>query len=676
MRRFKDFLFANLVLVFISSIASCVENGDSCNLHYSTVWSFPYGSAAPFLSPPLICHLDGDSLYDIVAMLSSGEVFGISGQSGEVLNNWPLYINESEFLSSPLLFDFNRDGLDDIVLVSEDGKVHFVSSMGEIFNGESFQIPNLAFERYWYETDLEELNQLYDYYSNFYIYEHNTIFHPNTNIDTQKFGIDPGNSSIIYLQPHVHTTPLLEYLTFDDHSHSLFIPLSFYIVPVTDRDIPGLRIDDLNNYSVEAIIILDLFLKTIVNFKIISICKMDSKNPSLILSTPTVLNMLENSDRSLILTSTSGDIFKFSLPELSLVNNFPINTGSPISDAPIVFDNDGDGKLELFVVNEETDIVCFDYAGRKIWSLSLGMKLPPGGGIRIVDIQGPTLITATSDGLLYAINPMTGDILQNYPISTQVNLTAVPILVTVSANLDPVWVILSNHGDLVVHSGKTHCTSVMKGDHSFISTNSLLYHKLLGLPGMELIVTSSEGFLSVLSLNIENSIEVETNLISNPREYQMIGHMQNVQRNLTISVHLTSLSASNSIISFYKQIIMNSYSIRYIINDNSIMKTFSDAYWIKGNVGGITLFSHSYLTTGTYSDDFDIPFIELQTTFTLFIRNKHGLYDYFQFPISFNNYWKKFLKWLLVIPFIGMNIILIFLHLETDHYLPRYTPTK
>ena len=65
-------------------------------------WSSTLRSA-PFTSGPLLYDLDGDTYNDIIAANVAGEVWGIHGESGHVIDGWPFFLESKSFHSTPLL---------------------------------------------------------------------------------------------------------------------------------------------------------------------------------------------------------------------------------------------------------------------------------------------------------------------------------------------------------------------------------------------------------------------------------------------------------------------------------------------------------------------------------------------------------------------------------------------
>jgi len=58
---------------------------------------------APLTSSPLLFDIDGDSYDDLVVPSFSGEVWGVHGENGHIVDNWPFYLEDRAFHASPLV---------------------------------------------------------------------------------------------------------------------------------------------------------------------------------------------------------------------------------------------------------------------------------------------------------------------------------------------------------------------------------------------------------------------------------------------------------------------------------------------------------------------------------------------------------------------------------------------
>ena len=57
----------------------------------------------PITAPPLLFDVDGDGYGDVVLPSFSGEVWGVHGESGHIVDNWPFYLEDRSFHAGPLV---------------------------------------------------------------------------------------------------------------------------------------------------------------------------------------------------------------------------------------------------------------------------------------------------------------------------------------------------------------------------------------------------------------------------------------------------------------------------------------------------------------------------------------------------------------------------------------------
>lgn len=57
----------------------------------------------PLTATPLLFDVDGDGFDDILAASFSGEVWGVHGENGHIVDNWPFYLEDRAFHAGPLV---------------------------------------------------------------------------------------------------------------------------------------------------------------------------------------------------------------------------------------------------------------------------------------------------------------------------------------------------------------------------------------------------------------------------------------------------------------------------------------------------------------------------------------------------------------------------------------------
>ena len=612
---------------------------------------------------------------DIVATLVSGEIFSIHGESGYIMDYWPLHFNDVQFHSSPILFDFNHDGLNEIVLFTECGKILFISHHGKLFKDHTIQIPPLIFHRYWYLEDRHVIDELLDEFSGIFL---RINFRSLRGLELPTIGIDPNNSSLVLIPPHIHTTPIVSHTQLGSNSTEFIVLLSFYYDPSdylqTLGSLGGLYLNDLPKYLINAVLILDPFLQVAIQFKLLSVSMLDSFRPALLLSTPVIFNFMRNSDRSLVFTSISGSLYKLALPSLKFSPGFPLKFVGSFSSTPVIYDINDDDILEIITINDRNTVFCINIHGDLLWEITLNGNLSNGGGLRMVrffDGSGPVLVTATENGLLYAINPDEGTTLSNYPIDTGVSLISIPLLLSLSSRFDPLWLLISTQGDLVIHSHSLHCNTIIQGDFSLISPLPMIYQNFVKtLPGLEILVSSESGTLSLLSLLATNDDDddISSLLMFDSWEYPLICQIQNVHRNLSLAIVPTFISDQYFI--FEDLFSRESMTVTYIIMDNIYSSNVMGLYLVKGFIGEIAVFSTIHPKQGIYSLTFEVPSKSMITTLSIYVSNEHSVFDCIQIPVTFNVTFKFVLKWILIMPFIGAFLIMFILNLDSAVLLP------
>lgn len=57
----------------------------------------------PITAPPLLFDVDGDGYDDVLIPSFTGEVWGVHGENGHIVDNWPFYLEDRAFHAGALV---------------------------------------------------------------------------------------------------------------------------------------------------------------------------------------------------------------------------------------------------------------------------------------------------------------------------------------------------------------------------------------------------------------------------------------------------------------------------------------------------------------------------------------------------------------------------------------------
>ena len=57
----------------------------------------------PITAPPLLFDVDGDGYDDVLIPSFTGEVWGVHGENGHIVDNWPFYLENRAFHAGALV---------------------------------------------------------------------------------------------------------------------------------------------------------------------------------------------------------------------------------------------------------------------------------------------------------------------------------------------------------------------------------------------------------------------------------------------------------------------------------------------------------------------------------------------------------------------------------------------
>lgn len=461
-------------------------------------WSSTLKSA-PFTGGPLLYDLDGDGYNDIIAANVAGEVWAVHGESGHVIDGWPFFLENRSFHSTPLLYDIDDDGLFEITVVTSDAEILFLRTDGSLVHGEALQIPLLRMNRYWFRSNSSQWASL--------LKQPEGLATPGKlrRTSSSKSGVDENDPSFVHVDAHVLATPVLVDFDGDGVTSELIVPVSYYYDPYHYSDAHhldkiGIKPDELVNYLVASVIVIDVEQAKVIAHKILDVTKASSDKPAYLLATPTVVKLLPESVYDILVGSSNGKLYSLFGHELNNRKGFPVIMDS-ITSQVAVHDIDGNNRLDIVVGDSSGNIACIKDDGTLLWEHEAQDAIT--ASVRFGDVSGDGLIDVvmvTNKGSVWAVHGLNGEKVDNYPFHLQVTVEAPVLLLGLPT---------SEH-DYILHTvtvDMTGVVNVIEGQTSCRTgseVGALTYSGILvddfvpSKPGAELLVATRDGLLVCL----------------------------------------------------------------------------------------------------------------------------------------------------------------------------------
>lgn len=322
----------------------------------------------------------------------------------------------------------------------------------------------------------------------------------------------PTNETFVYVDPHVLVSPVVVKQSPTDVL--LVIPVSYYF-DVTDENNKSTEGIDPSKYVGGGLIVWDWFLGSVKWQQNLDLSTEDSLMRAYIYSTPTVVDLDGDGWLEVIVGSSMGFIYVFNLDDGSPVKGFPIFMSEIQSQITAVDLND-DGKLEMVVCDKKGNVLCFDLAGKELWSTQISGFSSQAATVGDINGDGVLdVVLSTVSGHIWALNGQTGQALPHFPFKTAGKILAPILLVnlhkpTQTKNIHPPltrqndpWacptcrpsslhlVVPCFCGHVYIIDGGTGCfDQVDIGEHSY---SMVLTDDVLGRGKMDLVVSTMSG---------------------------------------------------------------------------------------------------------------------------------------------------------------------------------------
>ncbi|XP_068341041.1 protein DEFECTIVE IN EXINE FORMATION 1-like [Pyrus communis] len=427
---------------------------------------------------------------------------------------------------------------------------------------------------------------------------------------------------------------------------------------------------DITKYVAGSIVVFNLDTKQVKWTAELDLSTETAKFRAHIYSSPTVVDL--DGDGNLdILVGTSYGLFYVLDHHGKVREKFPLEMAE-IQGAVVAADINDDGKIELVTTDAHGNVAAWTTKGVEIWEKHLKSLVPQGPTIGDVDGDGHTdVVVPTLSGNIYVLSGKDGSIVRPYPYRTHGRVMNQVLLVDLSKKGEKkkglTLVTTSFDGYLYLIDGPTSCADVV--DIGETSYSMVLADNVDGGDDLDLIVSTMNGNVFCFStpashhpLKAWRSPNQGRNHVANRhnREGIFVSHSSRAFRDE---------EGKNFWVEFE---IIDSY--RY---PSGLQAPYNVTVTllVPGNYQGERRIriNETYNRPGKHN--MKLPTVGVRTTGTVLVEmvDKNGLYFSDDFSLTFHMYYYRLLKWLLVLPMIGMFGILVILRPQEAVPLPSFS---
>ncbi|CAN0879812.1 Protein DEFECTIVE IN EXINE FORMATION 1 [Linum grandiflorum] len=476
----------------------------------------------------------------------------------------------------------------------------------------------------------------------------------------------------VNVDAHILSTPVIADIDKDGVSEmvvavSYFFDHEYYDNPEHLKELGGI---DIDKYVAGSIVVFNLDTKQIKWTRELDLSTDNENFRAFIYSTPTVAD-LDGDGYMDILVGTSYGLFYVLDHRGNIREKFPLEMAE-IQGGVVAADINDDGKLELVTTDTHGNVAAWTTQGEEIWETHLKSLVSQQPSVGDVDGDGHTdVVIPTLSGNIYVLNGKDGSMVRPYPYRTHGRVTSQVLLIDLSKRGEKSkglsLVTSSFDGYLYLIDGPSSCADVV--DIGETSYSMVLADNVDGGDDLDLIVTTMNGNVFCFStpsphhpLKAWRSPNQGRNNVAN--RYNREG------------VYVTHPSRA------FRDEEGKNFWVEFEIVDKHRFPSGSQAPYnvtttllVPGNYQGDRRITQSqiYDEPGKYRTK--LPTVGVRTTGTVMVEmvDKNGLYFSDDFSLTFHMYYYRLLKWLIVLPMLGMFGILVILRPQEAVPLPSFS---
>ncbi|KAL8121505.1 protein DEFECTIVE IN EXINE FORMATION 1 isoform X2 [Apium graveolens] len=476
----------------------------------------------------------------------------------------------------------------------------------------------------------------------------------------------------VNIDSHILCTPVIADIDNDGVSEmivavSYFFDHEYYDNPEHLKELGGIEI---GKYVAGGIVVFNLDTKQVKWTVKLDLSTDTGKFRGYIYSSPTVVD-LDGDGNMDILVGTSYGLFYVLDHKGKLRDKFPLEMAE-IQGGVIAADINDDGKIELLTTDTHGNVAAWTAQGKEIWEAHVKSLIPQGPTIGDVDGDGHTdVVVPTISGNIHVLSGKDGSVVRPYPYRTHGRIMNKILLVDLTKRGEKkkglTIVTTSFDGYLYLIDGQTSCADVV--DIGETSYSMVLAENVDGGDDLDLIVTTMNGNVFCFStpaphhpLKGWRSTDQGRNNVANRFNRE--------------GIYLTPPSRA------FRDEEGRNFWVEIEIVDKNRFPSGSQAPYnvttsvlVPGNYQGDRTIKQNqvYDRPGKYR--LKLPTVTVRTAGTVLVEmvDKNGLYFSDDFSLTFHMHYYKILKWLIVLPMLGMFGMLVILRPQEAMPLPSFS---